>query len=800
MNKQLKTAGLILGAVAGAIGAGYYFLLRRPLPKTRGDLPIKDLSAPVEVFRDQWGIPHIYAQTMRDLFFAQGFVHAQDRLWQMDFNRRLVNGRLSEVLGAVSVPLDRWMRILGMYRVLSAEWEQLSPETRQWLQAYADGVNARIRMGNLPVEFKLLRFHPEPWKPLDSLAWSKMMAWTLSVNWETEILRTQLIQRLGVEKAAELDMHAQHIQPYVMPEGMDYSKIDQEALQRAEQARRFSGPAGAGGVGSNNWVISGQRSATGMPLLANDMHLALSIPAIWYENHLCAEDFNLSGVSLPGIPGIIAGHNQYVAWGYTNGFPDVQDLYMEHLRRNPDGSVQAEYNGEWQPVQVIQETIHVKGKPPVTEEVVITRHGPVINQLAPDFTGEQPLALRWTAYDPSRMFDGLVKMCRARNCYEFEQALRDWNVPSQNTVFADTQGNIAYRLSGRVPVRRKGDGRLPVPGWTDEYEWGGYIPFEEMPAVFNPEAGVIVTANNQVVDDSYPYHLSFDYCVGNRAARIRELLQKHEKIGLEEIRQMHIDQLSIPARKLAQLLSQVETPDPELQILLKRLSTWDGTLSADSPLAVFYESFVINLIHRLLDEPLGELADQYCGKGITPILAEGSMLSERAREWLEQVLQQPESHWFDLGAGEKRDDVLRLVLRQTVDELKDAMGPGIDDWAWGKCHTLTLGHTLGAVKPLDRLFNRGPYPIGGDHDTVWASGSTRFDLSSQVIVGPPFRFIADLGNLDNCLAVLLPGQSGQPSSPHYTDQLHAWFKGEYHTMYFSREQVEKAAKSKLVLK
>lgn len=799
MSKKMNAVGLITGTAAGLVGTGYYLLFRRPLPKKNGEIHLPKLSSPAEVFRDQWGVPHIYAQNDRDLFFAQGFVHAQDRIWQMDFNRRMVHGRLSEILGEVALPLDRWMRTLGMYRPVQQEVDLLTDQTRLILQAYADGVNARMDQGNLPVEFSLLRYRPEPWTPQDTLTWTKMMAWTLSVNWESEILRALLIEKLGPVKAAELDMHAHHLPPYVIPKGVDYSQIGSEALQRAEMARKFTGPSAMNGLGSNNWVISGQRTVTGKPLLANDMHLSLTIPAIWYENHLSAGDINLSGVTFAGIPGIVAGHTQHVAWGYTNGFPDVQDLYMEHLRRDANGKVEFEANGKWHPAQVIQETIHIKGKPSVQEEVIITRHGPVINSIAQDFCGEQPLALRWTAYEPHRILDSLAEMIRARNCIEFEQALRLWSVPSQNTVFADTQGNIAYRLTGLVPIRKNGDGRLPVPGWTDEYEWSGYIPFDAMPSVFNPPEGVIITANNQVVNESYPYYLSSDYCRGSRAERIHELISGCEKVSIDDIRKMHLDQVSIPGRAVAEVLSQLDTDDPELQILLSRLEKWDGSLGPDSTLATFYESFSIHFLHRLLDHRLGDLAQHYIGKGITPILAEGSILGDRAREWMEQILLQKGSPWYDLGAGENREDVLRLVVRETVDDLKQKLGPSMYDWAWGKLHKLILSHPLGAVKPLDKLFNRGPFPIGGDYDTVWACGTTRWDLSSKAMVGPPFRFIADLGNFDHCLGVLLPGQSGQPSSPHYTDQIQSWFKGDYHPMLFTREQVEKEAKNKLVI-
>jgi penicillin amidase len=552
-------------------------------------------------------------------------------------------------------------------------------------------------------------------------------------------------------------------------------------------------------VGSNNWVISGTHTTTGMPLLANDMHLGLSIPAIWYENHLQAEDFHVSGVTFPGIPGIIAGHNQNVAWGFTNGFPDVQDLYMEHLQHTDDGRLQYEYKVEWLDAQVIQETISVKGHHPVIEEVILTHHGPIINKLSPDFTGEQPLALRWVSLEPSNMFDSVLKMNKAQDCTEFMEALRTWHSPAQNTVFADTKGNIAYKLPGKIPIRSKGDGRFPVPGWTGEYEWNGYIPFEELPFLFNPPQGYIVTANNRVVGQDYPYHLSHDYCKGDRAQRIIELIQERDTVSIDDIRAMHFDQKSATARWFAFHLGKIETTDLELQIIISRMRNWNGDLTADSSEASIYEVMTQRLIKRLLSHRLGDLSSHYAGKGITPVLAEGSIMGERSREWLEHLLESDQSDWYDLGNHECRDDVLRLVLRETVDYLKQNLGPRIGDWGWGKLHQLVFSHPLGAVKPLDKLFNRGPYPLGGDFDTVWATGSSRFDLTISSIIGPPFRFIADLNDLNHCLGLLTPGQSGQPSSPHYADHIQAWFKGDYHPMYFSEESVQREVKDVLML-
>jgi penicillin amidase len=791
MSKRLSAIGTALGAAIGLLGAGYYWLLRHPLARTQGTLRLPGLKAEVEIIRDRWGVPHIYASNTHDLMFAQGFVHAQDRLWQMEFNRRLVAGRLSEVMGGQTVPVDRWIRTLCMRRVAEQEADLIDGEVRADMEAYCAGVNARIAQGRLPVEFTLLRYKPEPWTLADSLSWNKMMSWSLSINWQTEILRAQLIAHLGPERASELEPDYFDRWPRIVPPGVDFSAIGSAALDRAEEAQPFTGPPAHAGLGSNNWVLAGSHTATGAPLLANDMHLLMGLPCIWYENHLSGEDLNVTGITFPGIPGVIVGHNGHVAWGFTNGFPDVQDLYMERLRRTDDGHVQYEYKGEWLDAEVIQEEIRVRGSETVMEKVVITRHGPIINTLDPDFAGEQPLALRWTSLEPEAMLYALDGMMRARNCLEFREALRHWSAPIQNMVYADTEGNIAYSFPGRLPIRAKGDGQLPVPGWTDEYEWLGYVPFEELPHLYNPPQGYVATANNQVVGDDFPYYISREYAMGDRAQRITELIEAQDKINADYVQRMQFDLISPSARVMSGYLGQLETDDPELAAVVEMMREWDGELAADSPAAAVYQVFTRRMITLTLSDKLGDLTIRYAGKGPTPMLAEGSMFGARSWEWLQKTLAEPDSHWFDLGGGETRDGIMHLALRETVDFLKAELGPEIGDWAWGKLHTLTYAHTLGRVKPLDKLFNRGPCPLGGDGTTLWATGASRHDLSSEGIVGPPFRFVADLGDLRNSLGLLAPGQSGQPGSKHYDDQVQAWFSGEYHPMLYTREDVER---------
>jgi penicillin G amidase len=805
---------------------------RTRLPRLDGQLRLAGLSKPVEIRRDDWGVPHIYADNLADLIFAQGFVHAQDRLWQMEFNRRIVSGRLAEILGSVAVDLDRWVRTLTMRRVAEYEVTLLSEEARGFLQSYANGVNMCMVQQRLPIEFTLLHYKPEPWTIADTLSWIKMMSWTLSVNWEAELTRAKLVARLGTEIAAELEpLHLQRW-PYVLPPDVDYSTIGQAALETAQKTRPFMGPSPYDGLGSNNWVLAGDRTQSGKPMLANDMHLQLSAPGIWYENHLSGGGIDVTGVTFPGIPGVVAGHNGSVAWGFTNGFPDVQDLYVEHLRRTEDGRMQVEHNGVWEDARVLHETILVKGEEPVEEEVIITRHGPVINSLADGLAGEEPLALRWTSLEPDTMIHTMFTILRARNCSEFHEALRDWTSPVQHIVYADVEGNIAYTFTGKIPIRAKSSGRLPVPGWTDEFEWLGYIPFDKLPHIVNPDQGYIATANNRVFRKDYPINIELEPISGDRAQRIAEMIldpglrSNQDKIDLEFIKRMQFDLVSPSARVILRYLVQlpldvsVHKPETDVHVALKLLKDWDGTLSANSAAAVIYQVFIHMFVQLVLKDKLDppgnpnakskdnpkpvSLTGRYMGRGPTPVLAEFSLFAERWLPWLTQVLANPSSHWFDLGKGETRDDVIHLGLRSTLDYLSSELGKDMQKWSWGKLHKCTFQHVLSANPVMAGLFNRGPYPIGGDSTTIWAAGTGYTDLGTSPandlpMIGPPYRMIIDLGDLRNSLSLLAPGQSGNPASVNYDNQIKAWFKAGYHPMLYLKQDVEKHTRRKLNL-
>src|SRR5256885_6136959 len=541
-RKTLTISAGLAGLAGGAFGA-YYLLMRRPLPKKSGKLTLPGLHEPVEVLTDRYGVPHIYARNEDDLYFAQGFIHAQERLWQMELNRRTASGRLSEIFGEIAVATDRFSRRLGMHRAATAEVPRLSEQNKRTLDAYARGVIAYIEQNKykLPIEFSLLRFKPAAWQITDSILWAKMMGWSLCGNWETEIIRARIIATLGAKRAAKLESGYDPKHPLIIPPGVEYRGVNLGMLEQYEQLKQLGGFGMLGA--SNNWVVDGTMTTTGSPILCNDPHLGQTAPSIWYECHLVAGDINVIGASFPGTPGVIIGHNQHIAWGITNAVSDVQDLYIEKF--NPQNPHQYEYQGKWEEAQVFLEEIKVRGaKTPLIEEVRITRHGPILtsmslsgkdNQQARNgnnhASAELPLALRWPGLEQCHIISAVQKMNQATNWEEFRDALRDWDVPPQNLIYGDKEGNIGYVMAVAIPIRAQGQALLPSPGWTGEYEWTGLISFEELPQIYNPEQHFIVTANNRVVDDSYPYYITNEWLNGYRAPRISDLLPSNGKLA-----------------------------------------------------------------------------------------------------------------------------------------------------------------------------------------------------------------------------------------------------------------------------
>jgi penicillin amidase len=814
------TAGLVFGAAAGLAGVGVMAALRRPLPRTSGALRLPGLEAPVQVLRDRWGVPHIYARSNADLFIAQGYVHAQDRLWQMEFNRRTGHGQLAEIFGPVALDSDRFLRVLGFSRVARREAELLSGETRVAVEAYVRGVNAYItaHASRLPVEFTLLRLRPRPWEPADVLVWGKIMAHTLCENWTDEILRARIIASVGAERAAALEPDYLDDHPLIVPPGVVYQPdIGADALRGAAAVANFVGQGG--GQGSNNWVVGGGRSASGKPLLANDPHLALRAPSLWYEAHLNGGDYHVTGASLPGAPGIIIGHNERIAWGVTNGMTDVQDVYIE--RFDPADPTRYEFQGQWERAEVVREEIAVRGRSqPHIEEVRITRHGPIISPLIPttDYgppttdqrekgsdaqrssvvgrrSSEEALALRWTALEPSRIFASTLALNRATDWASFRAALADWAVPAQNFVYADVEGHIGYTLGGDIPIRAQGDGRLPVPGWTGEYEWTGIIPHAELPHVLDPQEGFVATANNRIVGDSYPYPLPGEWLNGYRVIRIRELLADVPRHDAASFVRIQGDQRSLPGLDLAALAGQLPATNVVAQHARDALASWDGELTAESVGGTIYA----RLREQLLRAAYAEIAEPLAivtGLDAFASLPGAEYLGQALPRVLRRIAERDDS-W--LPAGLTWRDILAVAWEATVAELRTAYGDDVRLWIYGRDHTLTLRHPLDAVPALAKLLDRGPFPMGGDVDTILMGYLPRKFAGPPFYVAPSYRQICDLSDWDRSQSIHPPGQSGQPGSRHYADMLQPWLRMQYHPMLWSRARVEAAAVERLTL-
>lgn len=808
---------IVLGLIAVLIALLVY-LYRRPLPRVSGVLKVTGLTAPAEIIRDRWGVPHIYARNIEDLLFAQGYVHSQDRLWQMELSRRIGYGRLSEIFGGIAFTTDRFLRTIGLARAAQADMACTDAETLGMLEMYARGVNAYVHNNPLPLEFTLLGIKPEPWTPTDSLVWAKVQAWSLSANWDSKILQAALISKVGATRAAQLHGDYPRDNPLILPE-QTFVEIVDRVLDQFRTAEKWLPVGGLGGM-SNNWVVDGTKSATGKPLLANDPHLPLQMPSIWYENHLVAPGFEVTGVSFPGTPGVILGHNADIAWGFTNAFPDVQDLYIEKF--DPDDPTRYEYRGNWEKATIIREEIRVKGEPvPRVVEVVITRHGPIINDLIPATATSPPLsqhgrvalALRWAGHEESEILRVFHNVNRARNWNEFTDALRYWSVPSQNVVYADRAGNIGYYMPGKIPIRARGMGVVPVPGWTGEYEWVGWIPHEELPHAFNPAQHYFATANNQVVGKEYPYFLTARTINGFRARRIVEMLIDKEKLAADDFARMHIDQYCEPAKRFCELLTDLSInilSHPALRGMqsqgeqaLEAVKCWDYNLTKDSVAGAIFELTQYFAMRRVFGPWLGDLTDHYIGVGFHPTLAPAVLgYVGQSPLVLQRILVNNESEWFRDAEGKAltREEILALALSDSISYLSEAVGKDVAQWQWGKIHHAAFNHMLGEKKPLDRIFNRGPYPYGGDGNTVCAAGYVpKLPIQTRGGITASWRQIIDLNDWDASRGVLPTGQSGHPASKHYADMIPLWLKGKYHPLLWTREKVEAHAEARLKL-
>jgi penicillin amidase len=801
---RLLLVPVALVLVVGLVGLGYGVTkVRRCWPKTRGTIEVDGLQAEVTVVRDQWGIPHIYASNSHDLFFAQGYVHAQDRFWQMEFWRRIGSGRLSEVLGESALGQDRFIRTVGWHRAAQRDLDQMDDEARSALEDYAAGVNAYVstHQGRLGLEFAVLgltgtQFEIEPWTPLDSVSWGKVMAWDLSGNREAELLRAHIADQLGTSVVDQLVPPYFDHYPVIVP-----NPPTEASLQTVPEVAVETLALGHGEhLGSNNWVISGERSETGTPLLANDPHLGIQMPSIWYEIGLHCEPvgpgcpYNVVGASFASTPGVIIGHNDRIAWGVTNLGPDVQDLFIERI--NPENPNQYAYRGEWRDMEIVREEIRVAGREdPVVLDVRLTHHGPIINDVAGGTEeawsfGWQPLTLSWTALQPGTLVKSILLLDRAGDWEAFRKALSYWDVPSQNFVYADVEGNIGYQAPGRIPIRAAGDGTRPVPGWTGEYEWVDTIPFDDLPRAFNPAQGYIVTANNAVVEEDYAYLISQDWAPGYRACRICEMIEADATLSIEDLRKIQADNAPVWAREVLPYVTALSSDQPQLAEALDLLRAWDGHATRDSAGAALFEVFRLRLIDATAADELGE-----------DLLTDAR---PEVRNALLNLLPDPASVWFDdvtTPETETRDDILLVALEEAVHDLSEMQGAKMGKWRWGDLHTASFeNQSLGqcGIRPVESLFNRGPFPVDGTLATV---NQGDYSLSDPYTVRSiaSYRQIVDLGDLSRSVSMHTTGQSGHPFHRHYDDMIAPWRDVEHHPMLWAREDVEANAEATLVL-
>lgn len=785
----LSISFIIIFIVAGAI---FYNMLSSSLPAYQGIITSSKIISDIEIYRDSFAVPYIFAENDNDAAFALGYVHAQERLFTMDFIRRAGEGRLSEILGDEAVPFDNMFRTVGIKRNILRNYSRIDPSVISLLQSYSDGVNAYIeeRKGNYSIEFDVLGYQPEKWKPLHSLIIIKMMAWELNMSWWTDLTFSELIQKLGEKKALEILPDYPENAPTIIADNFKYlSAINSSLVETDKAFRNFIGWTGTH-IGSNNWVVNANKSTSGKPIIANDPHLAFSAPGKWFAATVNSkEGWKTSGVTLPGVPGIVIGKGENISWVLTNVMNDDADFYIEKL-----DSSDSKYfvDGQWRDLRIIKDTIKVKNGKDRVIEIKETHRGPIISDIHTfNFiynTAESefpPISMKWLGNEFSDEMLGFYKINKAKNWNQFREGVKYFGIPGQNFVYADTTGNIGYIMGARIPLRKKNNPTLVFDGTNTENDWQGYVPVEEIPVVLNPKENFIASANNKILKD-FKYHISNLWEPSSRIDRIYELLNSKEKHSAEDFKKYQMD-ITSPYAKLitshiVKAFEGIKINDNNLKTAIELLSEWDFNLNKQSQTPSIYVVTLKYLLHNIYYDELGDdLFNRFVFLANVPFRS------------LLRVLDKPESLIFDdisTAKTESKNEIIRKSLADALTFLEENLGKDLTNWQWGRLHTVTFKHAFsGNFSLLDKYINIGPYEIGGDGTTI---NNTEYPFSESIdkypmfshnefenILGPSMRYIYDFAKPDQYYLILTTGQSGNVMSDNYRDQTPYWLQGKY---------------------
>ncbi|MQF68769.1 penicillin acylase family protein [SAR202 cluster bacterium AD-804-J14_MRT_500m] len=764
--------------------------LKYALPNVKGRVSIHGIKADIQLYRDTLGIPHIKAQSVEDAFFGQGFSTAQDRLWHMDSDRHRAYGRWSEFAGPEGLDQDLLMRRFQLEASAKSDMHAVSQDTIRILDAYSAGVNAFIESTTtLPVEYKFTETMPEPWQPWDCLAVLKVRHIFMG-TFEGKLWRASLVKALGAENASKLFPGYEPGHLLILPPGSEYSDDMTEVLDELEKGVIAIDRLNEVEAGSNNWVLSGEHTASGKPLLAGDPHRGLDTPNVYYQNHVSCPQFDVIGASFPGSPGFPHfGHNRWVCWGVTHTGADYQDLYVEQFKQGDP--IHYLHKNEWIRASVHKETIKIRGAKDVSIQTFTTLHGPVISGNPESGTG---LSFKYTQTDgPNRSADCLLNMMLAKSTLDLDRTMEQWIDPANNFLFADTHGNIGYLTRGKLPIRSKSNAWLPVAGWTGQHEWMGNVAFEEMPRSHNPTQGYIVTANQKPVDSDYPYYIGLDHSPEFRARRITNLLSQLNKATVEDMERIHADRTSIPALHFIKWLQEINPSDKLEREALDIILNWDGNMLPDSTAATIYSAFRLELDRKLLGRLLGPLAHEAFelnGRGAPSHIA-------RLRAHVLKAMDDDKDSIFALKT--EWADLISEALKIAVASLKKDLGHKISEWEWGKVHHTEPHHPLAsAFSELGTLIDPPSIAMGGDGDTPqntsYSTGQPYTITTTSVL-----RYVYDLSDWDNSRWVVPLGSSGHPGSEHYSDQTSTWSSIQTYPMLYDWDAIEQSAESFQIL-